>query len=66
MDLLIRYWGNDTDRVCTCYMGSEFMGCSTPDDVLETFQNVISVVDGSKVMQVLSDGPNINLAFLKK
>ena len=66
MDLLIPYWDNDTDRVCTRYMGSEFMGCSTIDDVLETFQNRISEVDESQVMQVSSDGPNLNLAFLKK
>ena len=47
-------------------MGSEFMGRSTTDDVLETFQNRISKVDESKVMQVSSDGPNVSLAFLKK
>ena len=66
IDLLIRYWDNDTDRLCTCYMGSEFMGCSTADDVLEAFQNGISEVDESKVMQFSSDGPNAKLAFLKK
>ena len=48
MDLLICYWDNDTDRVCTHYMGSGFMGCSTADNVLETFQNRISEVDESK------------------
>ena len=48
MDLLICYWDSDTDRVCTHYMGSEFMGRSTADDVLETFQNGISEVDESK------------------
>ena len=68
MGLLIRYWDNDTDtdRICTRYMGSEFMGRSTADDVLESFQNEISEVDESKVMQVSGDEPNINLAFLKK
>ena len=66
MDLLIWYWDNDTDRVCTRYMGSDFFGRPTADDVLETFQNGISQVDESKLKQVLSDGPNINLAFLKK
>ena len=63
MDLLIHYWGNG---VCTCYMGSQFTGCSTTDNVLETFQNGISEVDESKFMQVSSDRPNVNLAFLKK
>ena len=52
MDLLICYWDNDVDRVCTRYIGSEFMGRLTADDVLETFQNGISEVDESKVMQV--------------
>ena len=63
MDLLIHYWGNG---VCTCYMGSQFTGRSTTDNVLETFQNGISEVDESKFMQVSSDRPNVNLAFLKK
>ena len=62
MDLLIHYWGNG---VCTCYMGSQFTGRSTTDIVLETFQNGISEVDESKFMQVSSDRPNVNLAFLK-
>ena len=42
------------------------MGGSTADDVLETFQNGISEVDESNVVQVSSDGPNVTLAFLKK
>ena len=66
IDLLIRCWDNDSDRLCTRYMGSEFMGCSTADDVLEAFQNGISEIDESKVMQFSSDGPNAKLAFLKK
>ena len=52
--------------VCTCYMGFEYMGCSVACNFLETFQNEISKVDESKVMQASSDGPNVNLAFLKK
>ena len=52
--------------VCTHQMGSEFMRCSTADDILETFQKRISEVGESKVMQVSSDEPNANLAFQKK
>ena len=29
MALLIRYWDNNTDIVCTCYMESKFIGSST-------------------------------------
>ena len=42
------------------------MGCSTTDNVYETFQNGISEVDESQVMQVSFDGPNVNLTFFKK
>ena len=66
MDLLTHDWDNDTDRVCIHYMGSKFMGRSTAEDVLETFQNGISGVNESEVMQASSHGPNVNLAFLKK
>ena len=48
---------------CVPVMGSEFMGHSTADDVLETFQNEIFETDKSRVMQVSSDGPDVNLAF---
>ena len=48
MDLLIHFQDNDMDRVCTCYMESEFMGCSTAGNVLETFQIGISEVHESK------------------
>ena len=47
-------------------MGSVFTGCSTTDNVHETFQNGISEVDESQVMQVSFDGPNVNLTFFKK
>ena len=42
------------------------MGRSTADDVLETFRNGISDSDESKIMQVSSDGPHVNLPFLRK
>ena len=64
--MFIRYWDNDADRVCTRYMGSEFMGYSIADDVLDIFQNGISEADESKVMLISSDRPNVNIAVLKK
>ena len=66
MDSLICYCGKDMDRVCTCYMESEFLARSTTVDVLEICQNRIFEVDESKVMQVSFDGPNVNLTILKE
>ena len=54
------------DRVCTCYVESEFMARSTAVDVLEIFQDRIFEIDESKVMQVSFDGPNVNLTILKE
>ena len=66
MDSLICYFGKDMDRVCTCYVESEFMARSTAVDVLEIFQDRIFEIDESKVMQVSFDGPNVNLTILKE
>ena len=41
------------------------MGRSTDEDVLQTFLASISDLDQSKIWQVASDSPNVNLLFLK-
>ena len=66
MDLNIRYWDNDVDQVATRYLGSEFLGRSIAQHVLETFSNGVDKPDQSKVLQVASDGPNVNVLFLKR
>ena len=65
MNLNIQYWDNDVDQVATHYLGSEFLGRQTAQDVLETFLNGLDKLDQSKILQVASDGPNVNLLFLK-
>ena len=40
------------------------MGRSTAEDVLQTFLAGNSDLDQSKILQVASDGPNVNLLFL--
>ena len=65
MYLNIRYWDNDIDQVATRYLGSKFLDRSTAQHVLETFSNGVDQLDQSKVLQVASDGPNVNLLFLK-
>ena len=61
----LQYWDNDVDQVAKCNLGSEFLGRSTAQDVLETFLNGVNKLDQSKILQVTSDGPNVNLLFLK-
>jgi hypothetical protein len=64
MDLLVRFWDDKADMVSTRYLKSEFMGRATAVDVLQTFSSGISDIDKSKILQVSSDGPNVNLLFL--
>ena len=65
MDLLLRFWDDKADMVSTRYLKSEFMGRSTAD-VLQTILSGISDIHKSKILQVPSDGPNVNLLFLDK
>ena len=65
MDLHIRYWNSKTDRVNIHYLNSSFMGKSAAIDVLEHFNSCVESIEKHKILQVFSDGPNVNLSFLK-
>ena len=41
------------------------MGRPTAEDVLQTFLAGIRDLNQSKILQVASDGPNVNILFLK-
>ena len=45
MDIIIRFWDLETNCVATRYLGLEFMGRSTSEDVLQTFLVGISDLD---------------------
>ena len=66
MGIIIRCWDSETNYVATRYLGSKFIGRSTAEDVLQTFLAGISDLDQSKILQVVSESPNVNLLFLKK
>ena len=65
MDIIIRFLDSETNCVAKRYLGSKFMGRSTDEEVLQTFLASISDLEQSKILQVASDGPNMNLLFLK-
>ena len=65
MDIIIRFWESETYCVATRYPGSEFMGRYTAEDILQIFLASISDLVQSKILQVASDGPNVNPLFLK-
>ena len=64
MDFHVRYWDNATNQVTTRYYTSAFLGKASADDIYDHFQKCCPTVDPNKLLQISSDGPNINLSFL--
>ncbi|XP_065641075.1 uncharacterized protein LOC124818972 [Hydra vulgaris] len=63
MDLLIRYWNEEKMQVEVRYWDSSFMGHSTSLDLVNHFNEKISDINISKIVQVSMDGPSVNLKF---
>ena len=59
MDLLVRYWNDTCHQITARYLSSSFMGKSTAND-----DQSHSKLRKEKVIQVSSDGPNVNLKFI--
>ena len=64
MDLLIRFRDSAKDRVQTRYLDSSFLGKASANDIYEKFTSAAKVLNPTRFLQVSSDGPNVNLAFL--
>lgn len=65
MDLLVRYWDNHADMVTTRYLQSGLLGKAAATDVCQMFLFCAGKLDQAKFLQVMSDGPNVNLKFPK-
>jgi hypothetical protein len=68
MDLIVRYWGDSEEMVCTRYLTSVFLGHTTASDILKGFLSAISDLGLSlqNILQVEMDGPNVNLKFFRE
>ena len=66
MDLVVNYWDNIMNRVCTRYLDSTFMGHSRSSDLLEHFLSALQSLDKTKLIQVWMDGPNVSWAFFSE
>ena len=65
MDLVVSYWDDVLNRVCTRYLDSTFVGHSRSNDLLEHFLLGLQSLDKAKHIQVSVNDPNVNWAFLK-
>ena len=64
LKLHVRFWDVTDNGVKMSYWNSEFLGKAAADDVFSKFNDCLSSLDHSKILQVSSDVPNVNLAFL--
>ncbi|XP_072564979.1 uncharacterized protein [Paramormyrops kingsleyae] len=62
LDLHVRFWGQD--RVQSRYLGSQFMGHGTAQDLLHHFKECALQLDLKNLLSVSMDGPNVNWRFL--
>ena len=64
MDILIRYWDSDKNIAITRYMNSQFMGGAKAEQIFDPFLEGTKNLDRKSLLQISSDGPNVNLKFL--
>lgn len=66
MDLLCRFWCNESNSVVTKYLTSVFLSHTTADDLLSAFCKGIQELDFGNLLAISMDGPNVNWSFLTK
>ena len=64
MDLQVHFYHKEKCCVVTRNYNSEFLGKTSVRDLYERFLQCLSEIEPNKLLQVSSDGPNANLAFL--
>lgn len=58
LDMHVRLW--DGSEVKTKYIGSEFLGHSSAQDIVEKINNLLSEIRIKNLVQISMDGPNVN------
>ena len=67
MDIHIIHFNEETKRVSCDYLGSQFMGHGTADDIMKDFQKAHKDLDIiNNLVQLSMDVPNVYWAFLRK
>ncbi|XP_062374792.1 uncharacterized protein LOC134062699 [Sardina pilchardus] len=63
LDLHIRYWYDG--QVQSRYLGSQFLGHATANDLLKEIKECVGHLDLSKLISISMDGPNVNFKFFE-
>ena len=60
MDLMLRFWDNELNKVVSRYFCSQFMGHTRAVALLENFKAGLVKLDPKYLLQVSMDGPTTN------
>ena len=66
MDICLRFWNKENNRVEDRYWDSKFLGHTTHERLLDSVHEGLKVFGMAKMVQLLMDGPNVNLKLLRK
>lgn len=68
MDLIVRYWNDDSNMVNTRYLTSSFLEWDTANHLKNLIESAITKLNLSvvKIIQIGLEGPNFKLKFLKE
>ena len=60
MHIIVRFWNNDSYQIFTSYLDSQFLGGANSEQLLKSFNQGIFRLDIQKMIQISSDGSNVN------
>ena len=63
MNLIMRYWNNDAQKVNVKYLESSFFEHATHQDLLKQFSKITSEHDPKKLYEISMGGPKVNTKF---
>ena len=64
MDVIICFWDNQENKVCSRYFDSRFLGHATAQNFLENLKGSLDKLNPAGLIQISMDGPNTNWKLL--
>ncbi|XP_063245001.1 uncharacterized protein LOC134546246 [Bacillus rossius redtenbacheri] len=65
MDLSVRIWDSNVNKVMCRYVTSIFLNHATAEDLLQAMKTGLEGFDMMKIIQLSMDGPNVNFKVLR-
>ena len=64
MDMIIRFWDNEKNKVGSRYFDSNFLGHTSAQDLLKSLQSLLMTLNPVGLIQLSVDGPSTNWKLL--